>query len=483
MSKKRFSDEANMHYRYPNSDMLLNNTDALLKMIIHHRDEQVPRLKTLEEYYLSNNTTILEEGRRKEEHHADHRASHPFAAFISNFIKGYMMGKPLKTTYPENDDIEQFIQDINILNDADAHNSELALNQSIFGRAYELLYRTDDTHFVEIDPKETFVIYDDTVESNPIAAVRYLKSVVDDNLINVYFYTDKKVYHFQAKETFDKLTLVKETEHFFGGVPIIEYENNKYRQGDFEKVLNLIDLYDSAQSDTANYMTDLNDAMLKIVGSVELDVEEAQKQKEANIILLKPDLLENGNQGNVDADYIYKKYDVAGTEAYKDRIFNDILMFTNTPNLLDSNFSGTQSGEAMKYKLFGLEQDRASKERSFKRSLRERYRLINNVSSFASEGEFDVSKIEITFMQNLPKDIKNEMDWFVRAGGELSNETMLSQLTFIENVKDEIEKIEEEKPQRKAISEMYNFPEGDIDEDERREKLEGMEGNEETERK
>ena len=137
----------------------------------------------------------------------------------------------------------------------------------------------------------------------------------------------------------------------------------------------------------------------------------------------------------------------------------------------------------MKYKLFGLEQDRASKERSFKRSLRERYRLINNVSSFASEGEFDVSKIEITFMQNLPKDIKNEMDWFVRAGGELSNETMLSQLTFIENVKDEIEKIEEEKPQRKAISEMYNFPEGDIDEDERREKLEGMEGNEETERK
>src|SRR5699024_5194542 len=288
MSKKRFSDESNIHYRYQNSDMLLENTDELLKMITHHRDEQVPRLKVLEDYYLSNNTTILEEERRKEEHHADHRASHPFASFISNFIKGYMMGKPLKTTYPESDEIEQYIQDINVLNDADAHNSELALNQSIFGRAYELLYRTDDTHFIEIDPKETFVIYDDTVECNPIGAVRYLKSVVDDELINVFFYTNQKEYRFQAKDALDELKLVEEKEHFFGGVPIIEYENNKYRQGDFEKVLNLIDLYDSAQSDTANYMTDLNDAMLKIVGSVELDVDEAQKQKEANIILLKP---------------------------------------------------------------------------------------------------------------------------------------------------------------------------------------------------
>ena len=33
---------------------------------------------------------------------------------------------------------------------------------------------------------------------------------------------------------------------------------------DFEKVIPLIDLYDNAQSDTANYMSDLNDAMLLV---------------------------------------------------------------------------------------------------------------------------------------------------------------------------------------------------------------------------
>src|SRR5690625_5616753 len=73
-----------------------------------------------------------------------------------------MMRKPVKTTYPHDETTEQLIQDINVLNNADAHNSELALNQSVFGRAYELIYRTEDTHFIEIDVKEAFVIYDAT---------------------------------------------------------------------------------------------------------------------------------------------------------------------------------------------------------------------------------------------------------------------------------------------------------------------------------
>ena len=49
--------------------------------------------------------------------------------------------------------------------------------------------------------------------------------------------------------------------------------------GDFEKVIPLIDLYDNAQSDTANYMSDLNDAMLLVIGNMELDSNTAQLQK------------------------------------------------------------------------------------------------------------------------------------------------------------------------------------------------------------
>src|SRR5699024_3645534 len=238
------------------------------------------------------------------------------------------------------------------------------------------------------------------------------------------------------------------------------------RLGDFERVINLIDLYDESQSDTSNYMTDLNDAMLKIVGNVEIDTEEAKQMKEHNILMLQTEPAMEGRQSQADADYIYKKYDVQGTEKYKDRVKNDIHMFTHTPNMDDDSFAGTQSGESLKYKLFGLEQKRATIERLFKKSLRDRYRLINNIMVIASEGEFDVNKISITFTPNLPKSLIDEIEAFTKLGGDLSEETKLSILSIVENPQEEMERIESEKESRNSFMDDYGFAEG-VDDGER----------------
>lgn len=455
-TKQRFSNEANIHYTYPGIDRLLENTGDLSKMIQHHSEVQRPRLSELREYYKGNNSTILQQNRRKEEHLADHRATHNFAKYVSQFIQGYMVGVPLKTSYPE-DEIDEKLREINRTNDADEHNSDLVLDQSIYGRAYELVYRNkqDEIRFVALDVLESFVIYDDTVERNPIAGVRYIDSPFRDD-ITVYLYTDDRRIEYSMGNDY-KLTVGDEEPHFFEGVPIIEYENNKYRQGDFEDVLNLIDLYDSAQSDTANYMQDFNDAMLKIVGNLDIDVETAKEMKEHNILLLQTEPNAEGRNSQADADYIYKQYDVSGTEAYKDRVFNNILLFTSIPNLLDEEGTPAQSGEAIKMKLFALSQIRATKERLFKRSLRDRYRLISNIMETASEGSLDVNEITITFTENLPSAIDKELQWFGSLGGELSQETLLSLLSFVDNPQEEIEKIEAEKQERNVFLDTYGF--------------------------
>src|SRR5690625_2358651 len=121
-------------------------------MIKHHENHQRPRLWTLREYYKGNNERILRESRRREEHLADNRATHNFAKYVSQFIQGYLMGVPLKTSYPD-ERVDELIRDINRDNDADEHNSELVLDQSIYGRAYELLYRDseDITRFTVLD--------------------------------------------------------------------------------------------------------------------------------------------------------------------------------------------------------------------------------------------------------------------------------------------------------------------------------------------
>ncbi len=455
-AKQRFSPEANIHYIYSSADELLKKTDDLSKMIQHHQEKQRHRLRILKEYYEGDNTNILRGKRRREEHLADHRATHGFGEYVSGFIQGYLVGNPIKTSYP-NDDTDEQLRDINRLNDADEHNSDLVLDQSIYGRAYELLYRNvnDEVRFTILDVLETFVIYDDTVEANPIAGVRYIYNQFKDET-TVYLYTDKKISSYSLGNDY-KLTLIKDDPHSFKGIPIIEYSNNRFRKGDFERVINLIDLYDEAQSDTSNYITDLNDAMLVITGNLEIDTEKAKEMKQVNILMLETETDAEGRQGQADAKYIYKQYDVAGTEAYKDRVANDIHMFTSTPNMNDDNFGGVQSGEAMKYKLFSLEQKRATKERLFKKSLRDRYRLINNIRSVASEGTFDVNEIAIVFTPNLPKSLKDEIEAFVKLGGDLSDETKLSLLSFIENPQEEMERIEAEEPQMQQANNMYDY--------------------------
>ncbi|RYR80743.1 phage portal protein, partial [Staphylococcus pseudintermedius] len=141
-------------------------------------------------------------------------------------------------------------------------------NLSIYGRAYEIVYRDfeDKDTFKVLDPKSTFVVYDQTLDKKVVAGVRYFEKQDKDKVPvqHVEVYTTDKIYYIEIKGgTYHR---VEEVEHYYNDVPIIEYLNDQFKQGDFENVIALIDLYDSAQSDTANYMTDLNDAMLAIIG-------------------------------------------------------------------------------------------------------------------------------------------------------------------------------------------------------------------------
>lgn len=456
----KFHKAANEIYRVNTADEV-NKPDILRDLVNKHKENQVPRLEVLESYYAGNNTEILKGERRKDHDKADHRAVHSYAEYVSQFIVGYLTGNPVTYTHTDEETQDKIYQ-LNDLNDVDAINSDLALDLSIYGRAYEIVFRDeeDNDRFLPLDPKNTFVVYNNEIDKKVVAGIRYYKKPVHDDsepteLIEVY--TKDKI---QYIEIYDgELNSIEEVQHYYNDVPIIEYVNNKFMKGDFESVLSLIDLYDSGQSDTANYMTDTNDAMLAIVGNVDLDSDEAKEYKDANMVIIKPELNANGSESNADVKYIYKQYDVAGSEAYKSRLQNDIHKFTNTPDLNDENFSGTQSGEAMKYKLFGLEQVRATKERMFKKGMLKRYKLLfNNINL---EG-MDVDRhtywdMQITFTPNLPKALKESVDIFNSLAGGLSERTRLGLLDIIDDPDAEIEQIKKEELERLDESDRREY--------------------------
>lgn len=448
---------------------LLDNIDDISDFITHHLEAQRPRLQMLDDYYQGLNYNVMRSNnRRREKHLADNRVAHDFASYIADFINGYCFGHAIQVQ-SEKEMTQNAINSLHDLNDIDSHNRSIGLDLSIFGRAYEYIIRNqdDEVRIYKSNAKDTFVIYDTTVQQNSIAAVRYWKVSEDEDtdLYHIDFITDQATYFFVgSKSTNLKITERKPPElHSFGKVTITEFNNNEKRRGDFEKVIPLIDLYDNAQSDTANYMSDLNDAMLLIKGNIDLGDENVVRlQKEANVFHLDPPRYEDAdqkvNEGNVDAEYIYKQYDVNGVESYKDRISRNIHMFTNTPDMTDENFSGNQSGEAMKYKLFGLEQRTAIKEGLFRKGLRRRYKLIGEIMSVNRELDKDnIKDLVFTFTRNLPKSLTEEMQMYVNAGGEISQKTLMSLVSFIDNPQQEAERIKQEQEEKIKHSDELMF--------------------------
>ena len=451
----RFHRESRMRYRINNVEELFENEHKVLREFLeHHKSTQRPRIQELYDYAEGNNHTISIQQRRSEQDMADTRIIHNFGKSISVFKQGYLVGKPIQVEYEdgeENSATDEILKEIAKVNSFHDLNRMLVLDLSKVGRAYDLVYRSmeDVTKVKRLDPLNTFVIYDNTLEDKMLAGVRYYSVGLSDNkkhFIDVYI--KDVIYKCQMIE--GVITELAIEPHMFNDVPITEYLNTAEGMGDYESELSLIDSYDAVQSDTANYMTDTSDAILAIFGQVAFpddvlgdnkkQIEYMRKMRRARLLQLKPPVDINGTEGKVDAKYLYKQYDVNGVEAFKKRIVNDIHKYTNTPDMTDTNFSGIQSGEAMKYKLFGLEQARVDTQSLFEKSLRRRYQLIANIGDFVKElTDFDISKLKITFNPNLPKALEETINAFKSLGGMVTNETAMRLTGIVDDPKHEQE--------------------------------------------
>lgn len=446
------------------AEKLFENPKILKSLVIEFFEKQVPRLVTLESYDTADNQGIMQGPRRLEHDKADYRARHAFASYISTFQNGYLFGIPVGVEHDDTE-IKEFIDEYSKINDIDALNSDLGYDASRFGRAFEVHYRNeDDEDRVALsDVFETFVIRDTTVEKNVIAGVRCpVTETETGKSVAVTLYLKDTVVEYEPVELHNGELKIREIrENPYGDIPIIEWRNNRERMGDYEKVISLIDLYDAAQSDTANYNHDLNDALLVLYGDIDADKYDAKDlaaMKRANLMVLESGIGLDGRQTNVKAEYLYKQYDVQGKEAYLKRLQDDIHKFSYTPDLTDEKFAGAQSGIAMEYKLFGLKQQRSQKQRLFEKAIRKRYELVSNLHQRVREIDLDSNNLRIIFTENLPEDEWGEISDLYSVGGQLSEQTLLERLSFIEDVKEEMKKVEKEKEEnmRRFEDQMFN---------------------------
>ena len=254
-------------------------------------------------------------------------------------------------------------------------------------------------------------------------------------------YTENRIYnYFTSSLSNTNMELLSEEEHYFNGVPMIEYKNKSNLQGDYESVITLIDAYNTLQSDRINDKEQQIDAILAVInasfGDNESEMTETERfLKEHKILELPRD---------ADAKWLLKQFVETEVEVLKKAIKDDIHEFSKVPCLTDENFASQASGVAMKYKLLGLEQLAKTKEGYYRIGLRERLKLYANI--FNTKGNsIDTSNTEIVFTRTLPVNEVELSQMVVNLEGTVSLETRLSLLPFVTNIESEVKRLEEEK--------------------------------------
>ena len=421
-------------------------TDKVIKRIIeNHRSSVLPRLQNLENYYNANNA--IKNRVMSDPSKPNNKIANAYASYITDTLVGYFIGEPI--TYTANDNV--LIQDLNMIleyNDEADENAELAKNASIYGVAYEMLYLSEEDkmiRFKSLNPKEVIPIFDKTVEQNLLAVMRYYEDYdyVEDNTYTIVEVIDSKMVRRYKLDT--GLSLLEEYPHYFSMVPVAIFKNNEDETGDFEQVISLIDAYDKMESDSLNDFEYFVDAYLALYGFT-ADAEDIAQMKENRVLLM--------DEGT-SAEWLIKQTSDAYVENMKNRLDKDIHKFAKCPNMSDEEFASNASGIAIKFKLLGTENLVSIKERKFKRGLQQRLELMSMINSVLREG-FDWRAIDIVFTRNIPSNDTDIANMVNTLKDIVSEETLLAQIPFVEDVQTELEKLKKEREENKELNPFFS---------------------------
>ncbi|SEO11426.1 phage portal protein [Paenibacillus sp. OK076] len=451
---------------------LLPNWDEipakLLQYCIKEHRDGIERIQKLEDYYKGKHEILKRDLGGDDKGLPNNKLVANHAKYITDVASGYFGGDPVKYTGKQ---IEP-ITDAYKAADVASHDSEMVKDLSMYGISLELHYMSSDDPPIPrvscIDPRQIFLVVDDSVEYKSLFAVHYYeKRDMENKAIGWYVnvYTANKIARYEIKdiggEDFEQIS---STNHYYKTVPVVEFWNNEEQQGDFEQQLSLINAYNTLGSDRMNDKEQFVDSILKLIGASLGDTEEDAGRTIR--MLKKYKVLELPAGVDADASWLTKTLNEADTEVLRNALKSDIHEFSMVPNLTDEKFAGNVSGEAMKYKLFGLEKLAETKERYFVQGLRERLKLFANILQVKAQA-VAINDVEITMTRSLPSNDTETALLISQLSGHVSNETLISQLSFVKDPVAENEKVMAEKAQAlKDQQAAFGMPMGDQNDDE-----------------
>lgn len=435
---------------YDRESMEALGSSDIMKLVEKHMTEEVPDYETAMNYYLGQHA-ILEKERDADAPNAQPVCNH--AKDISDTASSYFLGNPItykKKGDDENDEAFQRLVDALDKAGVDDDDQENALMLSICGKTYEYVYAAEglaELRNKPLDPRNAFLVYDQSIEHNILFGVYYYQKTDDlsdeqdpDTYLLVMTETELKYYKIPAGEGDTDIDPYQVEMHRLGQVPLIEYKNNKFAIGDFFQQIGLIDAYNTMTADRINDKEQFIDAILVLYGAIlggdEETSDSAVEKLKAKKLLEMPE--------DARAEYLVRQLDESGMEILRDALKEDIYTFSHVPNLTDENFAGNSSGVAMEYKLLGLEMLTKTKERWYRQGLRRRIEMFLNFLNLQGT-QLSEDDVEMVFSRALPKNLLELSQIVNNLADDVTLETRLSLLPFVEDPRAEAEALEAQK--------------------------------------
>ena len=404
----------------------------LQEFLDEHKREVGSRFKKLKAAYESDHDILHAPAKPK--YKPDNRIVVNFVKYIVDTMNGFFIGNPIKTV-AEDKAVSDYVEYLDQYNDQDDNNAELSKLCDIYGRGYETYFTDEESELciTYLSPLESFMIYDDSIIERPLFFVRRYF----DRDGNEYGEVSDKYGKRPFAVTGGLRWLSEDWEpHNFKDVPATEFIENAERQGIAEPILSMQDAYNKAVSEAANDVDYFADAYLKILGAL-VENEDIAFIRDTRILNLVGEDAEK-----IVAEFMDKPSNDTAKENLLNRLERLIFHISMVANISDENF-GASSGIALKYKLLAMHNLEKTKERKFTSGMNRRYKVLFRHPASKVPADSWI-QLHYHFTPNIPANLLEEAQIAAQIEGITSHETQLKVLSIVDNVEEELGRIEKE---------------------------------------